>query len=342
MEQKDRDQHSDEIDLRQLFQSVGDFFNRIGNSIIAGIVAVRASTVNNKRIFIVSLALTMLLAVAYKLIFPPIYETTLLLRSSYIDVRYLQNEIDKLNKSIQEEERNALQRILKIDKAVADEIVEFELVPYLSEEEVLEIRLTKERLEDVEDLDPAMLERLARYFEYENRRMFQISVKLTDPSVVQPLEDGLVEYLKGDEFVSRRLYINRENLKSRRAKLVEESSKLDSLKSVLFENFASMAKEREGGSNNVILSDRYLTNPLEVFARDLELNNQIIEIDEQLFLEPQFEVIDGFTAVYRPINPGWLASFGIAVIAGIILAYLVIIFKAINAYLDRVEREGLA
>jgi hypothetical protein len=342
MEQKGREQNSDEIDLRQLFQSIGDFFTRIGNGILNGIVGVRKATYSNKRIFGAAILFCLMLAAAYKLLFPPLYESTLLLRSSYMDTRYLQNEIDKLNKLTEEEELGALQRTLNIDKATAEQIVELELVPYLSEEEVLEIRLTKERLEDVEDLNPAILERLARYFEYENRRMFQISVTTKDPTVFQPLEEGLVEYLKGDDFVSRRLQINRVNLMARRKKLVEETSTLDSLKDVLFENLASMAKEREGGSNNVILSDRYLTNPLEVFSRDLELNNQILQIDQQLFLEPEFEVIDGFTAVYRPINPGWLKSIAIAIAAGIILAYLVIIFKAIDAYLDKVEREGIA
>ena len=343
MEQKDRQQQSsDEIDLRQLFQSIGDFFGRIGRGLLGGVVSIRRATFSNKRIFIFCIAFTVLLAVAYKILFPPVYESTLLLRSSYMDSRYLQNEIDKLNRLTEEEELDNLQRTLSIERTVADQIIEFELVPYLSEEDVLEIRLTRERLEDVEDLDPAILDRLAQYFEFENRRMFQIAVKVKDPSIVGDLEESLVGYLKDDDFISRRLQINRENLVARRNKLLEESDKLDSLKNVLFENFASMAQQREGGSNNVILSDRYLTNPLEVFARDLELNNDILSIDQELFLEPQFEVIDGFTAVYRPINPGWALSLAIALAAGIILAYLIIMLKAINAYLDKAEREGFA
>lgn len=340
MEQKHRE-HSDEIDLRQLFQSIGNFFANIWRGILRIIVGIRRATFSNKRVFFITIIVFIGLAVLYKLLFPPIYESTLLLRSSYMDARYIQNEIDKLNKMIEEDDLIALPRTLKIDKEVAEQIVEFELVPYLSEEEVLEIRLTKERLEDIEDLNPALLERLARYFEYENRRMFQISVTVKDPLVVQELEDGLVQYLKGDDFVSRRLQINKENLIARRKKLVEESNKLDSLKNVLFENFTSMAKQRDQGSNNVILSDRYLTNPLEVFSRDLEINNQIIAIDENLFLEPQFEVIDGFTAVYQPINPGWALSMVIAIAAGIAMAYLVILLKSINSYLDKVEKEGV-
>lgn len=339
MEQKHRD-HSDEIDLKQLFQSIGSFFANIWNGIIRGIVGIRRATFSNKRIFIISLILFIGLAVVYKIISIPKYESTLLLRSSYMDARYLQNEIEKLNKMIEEEDLIALPNTLNINKEAAEQIVEFELIPYLSEEEVLEIRLTKERLEDVEDLNPALIERLAQYFEYENRRMFQISVTIKDPSVVQTLEGGLVQYLKQDDYVSRRLQINKENLIARRKKLIEESNKLDSLKDVLFENFTSMAKQRDQGSNNVILSDRFLTNPLEVFSRDLELNNQIIAINEQLFLEPQFEVIDGFTAVYQPVNPGWAKSLAYAIIAGIILAYIVIILKGINSYLDRIEREG--
>ena len=340
MEQKQRE-HSDEIDLKQLFQSIGNFFANVWNGIIKGIVSIRRATFSNKRVFAFATIVLIGLGVLYKFYFPPIYESSLLLRSGYINARYLENEIEKLNLLAEDEDYSRLASFLSINQKTAEEIIEFELVPYLTEEELIEIRLTEQTLTEIEDIDESLIQRIMGYLEIENRRLFQISVKITDPDAVTQLEEGFISFIKNDQFISRRIEINKETLKARKVKLQQESNTLDSLKNVLFENYQSMAKQRDQGSNNVILSDRYLTNPLEVFERDLALNEQILEIDKALYLESDFEVVDGFTAFYEPINWGWAKTIAIAIATGIGLAYIIIIFKSINSYLDKVEEEGV-
>ncbi|MGK7389587.1 MAG: hypothetical protein ACNS60_04525 [Candidatus Cyclobacteriaceae bacterium M2_1C_046] len=342
MEQKQREQDSDEIDVKQLFRSLGNFFENVGRGILKGIINIRRATVSNKKEFIISIIIFIILAVVYKVLFPPIYGSSLLLRSSYINARYLENEIEKLNALAEDEDLSRLASMLEIETETAEEIIEFELVPYLTEEELIEIKLTEQTLQEIEDIDDVLIQRIMGYLEVENRRLFQIYVKVKDPEAVIKLEQGFIKFIKNDDFVKRRIEIDKQTLQARKAKLIQESRTLDSLKNVLFENFQSMARQRDQGSNNVILSDRYLTNPLEVFERDLALNDQILEIEQRLFLEPNFETVDGFTAFYEPINWGWGKTMTMAIFAGIGFAYIIIILKAINSYLDKVEREEVA
>jgi hypothetical protein len=98
---------------------------------------------------------------------------------------------------------------------------------------------------------------------------------------------------------------------------------MDSLKSVLYQNYQTLGKTSRG-SNNVILSDEAMTNPLDVFKQDLELNQQILEIDEALYIQPDFEVIEGFTTFKQPESAGLLKILFISFWVSWLMGYLII------------------
>lgn len=147
----------------------------------------------------------------------------------------------------------------------------------------------------------------------------------------------MVAYLGNNPYVKNRVDANHLNLLNRKNKLLRESKKLDSLKSVIYENFQTMAKQSRQGSNNVILSDKYLTNPLEIFTEDLNLNAQILEIDRQLAIRPDFEVIDGFTTYKEPKSAGLIKVLAIAFGIAVAVGYMSIGLRNFNNYLGTLK-----
>jgi hypothetical protein len=98
------------------------------------------------------------------------------------------------------------------------------------------------------------------------------------------------------------------------------------LKNVLYNNFQSLGQTARAGSNNVILADEQLTNPLEILKQDLAINSEILFIEQQLYVSPDFEIVDGFTTFKAPQSASLalilLTSFWISILAGYLIIAL--------------------
>jgi hypothetical protein len=156
-----------------------------------------------------------------------------------------------------------------------------------------------------------------------------------NPTVVRELETALVNYLKNNEYLKKRVEITRSNMLARKQKLIGESQKLDSLKAVIYSNYQNMAAQSRQGSNNVILSDKAVTNPIEIFNQDINLYNEIQNIDRSLYLQNDFEVIDGFTVFSEPSSASPIKISAIAILIAIGLGYLLVALASFNKYLSK-------
>jgi hypothetical protein len=315
---------SDEIDLTQFFRWIGRGFARIGDSILYGLATLRNLFFENKLFFIGIIVIGLVLGGLYsELLKKKYYKSTMVLSCDYLNTQILQNTIEKLNLLSQEAEREGLAEILKIDVATAKNIQKFEFKPFVSEDDVVEMEVLREQLNNVAAEKKDLVEKVISKLEIENKNAYQVSVLVYNPDVVKPLETALVGYFKNTEYIKRRVEINQINLNSRKNKLVRESKKLDSLKRVLFDNYQTLGKTSRG-SNNVILSDEQLANPLEVFRQDLELNQELLTIEKQIYLNPDFEVVDGFTTFKEPESASLTKILVIAFLVSWAAGYLII------------------
>lgn len=327
---------NDEIDLRDVFRSIGNFFRGIGNSIIYFIASLRKIAINHKVLFASVFVLSQLLAVSYTLVLRKDYfSTSMVLKSSYLNHEVLKNTIVKFDNMCKEKERTVLAQTLKIDQEAAKNLLAFEVRPFVSQSDEIEKALLKDQLNNLLEQKKDAGARLASKLEFQNINSFEITVKVSAPEVVPNLEASFVNYIKQNDYVRKQLESNRKALLDRRAKLVRESEKIDSLKKVIFENFSKLY-DFTRGSNNVILSDKSITGPIEVIHEDLSLNAQILEIDQKLYVEPDFVVIDGFTAFRQPANLSLPMVMAVAGGVAILLSYLLIAFVKFNNYLDKV------
>lgn len=328
---------SNEIDVGQLFQSIVRGIKNLGRSMVSSIAVLRRQFLTNFIFFIVIIGLGVSSALAYSTFMSKRYYTSsMIIRCSYINMAIMKNTIDKLNLLCEEKDRKGLSEVLGIGLNVASNIRRFDAKNFVSEDDKIEIEVLRGQLNSVVENKREIVDRVIEKIEIENSQAFQINVSVFSPDIVQSMDSTLVQYFKNNGFISRRMVRNRESLLERREKLVDESKKLDSLKSILYANFQTMSKQSREGSNNVILSDKYLTDPLNVFKEDLNLNNEIRSIDDQLKLQSDFEVVDGLTTFREPANFSLPILIVSSVFYSIILGYTLLGIWSFNKHLANI------
>ena len=323
-DQKQRPHNTDEIDLAQFFRWIGKGFSNLGNSIIAGIAGLRNLFHENRLFFVGIIIIGLILGGLYsELLKKEFYKSSMVLSCDYLNTQILRNTIQKFNLLAAESTREGLQEELNLDPATARNIQRFEFKPFVSEDDVVEMEVLREQLNNVTAEKKELVEKVIDRLEIENKNAYEISVYVYDPGIVKPLEKALVDYFRGNNYIRLRIESNRKNLEARKVKLEKELRKLDSLKSAIFGNYRALA-EKGRGSNNVMVGDEGLTNPVEVFRTDLTIYEELQEVEEALYLSPDFEVVDGFTSFKEPESASTFDILAISLLLSILIGYLIL------------------
>ncbi len=329
---------SDEIDLGVLFSKIGNFFKNMGVGFMRFLALIRRIPLENKALFGSLIFVGLAIGISYSGFFKKkFYSTTMILSSEYLNKRIMDNTIEKLNLLAEEEDKKGLARVLQISDSLASNINKFEAKPFVAEAELIELEVLKEQLKSFQatNKNEKVIEQVIGRIEIENRHAFEITVSVYNPSVVKDLEMALVKYLRNNDYLKKRVDISKSNRLARKQKLLGESLKLDSLKDVIYANYQNMAAQSRQGSNNVILSDKAVTNPIEIFKEDIDLYNEIQSIDRALYLQSDFEVVDGFTEFNKPSSDGPLRISAYSILIAIGLGYVLVALFSFNKYLDK-------
>lgn len=328
---------SDEIDITQLFAKIADFFKSIGLGVIKFLALLRNTPGQNKLLFASLILLGGLIGLGYSsLLKKKFYESSMILSSDYLNKRIVDNAIDKLTLLAEEETPQGLARALHVSDTLASNIVRFDAKPFVAERELVELEVLKEQLKNAQVKSPAVIDQIIKRIEIENQHGFEFTVRTYSQTAIKPLQDALVSYFKNNDYIKRRVDIEKVNLGARKTKLLRESQKLDSLKSVIYANYRSMADQTRQGSNNVILSDKAVTNPLDVYAQDLDLYDQLLVINRKLYLQPDFEIIDGFTEFDEPASASKLRIVATGILIGFLFGYVVVALRRLDHFLSEI------
>jgi hypothetical protein len=331
-------QSPDEIDITQFFRWIGSGFKRFGNGIIQGMARFRNTFLAYRKFFFFLIGLSLVGGGIYStLVRKKHYESSMIVSSEYMNLQVLQSTFSKLNLLSMEKERKGLSEQLGIDMATAKNIIEFEVESFVSENDKIEMQILKEQLNNTIADKKDLVEKVMRQIQLNNQHSFKINIKVYDPEIVKPLEEAIVTFLRSNDYVKKRIESNESTLIARKAKLLRESVKLDSLKAVIYENFQTMAQQPREGSNNVILSDKYLADPMSVYSADLTLNNEILAIDRELQVEAYFEVVDGLTTIREPASQSTALVLIQTFLGSILLGYILIGLWRFNRYLAKLE-----
>lgn len=324
-EQKQRPANTDEIDLAQFFRWIGKGFSNMGQSIIGGIAGLRNEFYRNRVFFIGIIILGLILGALYsELLKKDYFKSTMVLSCDYLNTQILSNTIDKFNLLAEEKDREGLQRELGLDSLTAKNIQKFDFRPFVSEDDVVEMEVLKEQLNNVTGEKKELVDKVIKRLEIENKNAYEISVYVYDPEIVKPLETALVNYFKNNSYIKHRIEINQASLQQRKTKLQAELKKLDSLKVVLFKNYQAFAQKSRGSNNVVVGGEEGLTNPLDVFTTDLDMYQQLQDVEKSLYLNPDFEVVDGFTSFKEPESASLADVLAISLLLSIVIGYLIL------------------
>ena len=329
---------SDEIDLGALFSKIGNFFTDIGLGIMRFLALIRRVPLENKTLFISLIIVGVGIGFSYSnFLKKKFYATTMIISSDYLNKRILDNTIEKLNLLAGEKNKKGLATVLNISDSLAENIYKFETKPFIKETDLIELEVLKEQLKNLQadKKNDKVVEQVINRIEIENRHAFEITVKVYSPSVVKELQVALINHFKNNEYIKKRVEITETNLLARKKKLSRESQKLDSLKAVIYANYKNMADQARQGSNNVILSDKAVTNPIEVYNQDIGIYRESQDIDRQLYLHADFEIVDGFTQFSEPASAGKIKITVIAILIAIGLGYLIVALFQFNKYLAK-------
>jgi hypothetical protein len=336
MDSQKPDTKSDEIDLGQLFARVGDFFVRLWMGFMRLLAVVRRTPFENKLSF--SLIILGSVAVGSAFTFfvrKNYYESKMILSSDYLNKRLAESAVDKLDVLAKERTKKGLARTLGIADTLANNIVSFGVKPFVEEKDVVELEVLKEQLRSVQPnaKNQEVIQEVIDRIEIENRHAFEITVRTLNPSVIGNLQEAIVGYFERNPYIKKRIEINRQNLKEKKDKLERDIKKLDSLKFVIYENYKNMA-EQNRGSNNVILSDKAVSDPIQIYSKDTDIYKEYQEVSEDLFLQKDFEVVEGFTVFSEPASPSIITMLIYSIFIGIIVAYADVALRTFNKYLS--------
>jgi hypothetical protein len=339
--QKQENQHSSEMDLGQLFSRFGDALVSFGHWTMRSIAEIRKVTLKYKALFIVLIVISIGIGVAYSKYYKKkFFESSMILSSEYMNKRIVENSLKKLNILAGEESKSGLAKALGISDSVAQNIVYFEGKTFVEEKEVVELQVLKEQLKNskLELENPKVIDDVIKRLEVENRHAFEFTVRLYRPEDFKLLEKGLVHYFKSNEYILKRLKINKSNLIGLRAKLQGDANKLDSLKSVMYDNFKNMAQPDRRGSNNVIL-DQPITNPIDIYSMGLRIYEELQETDKKIFLESDFEIVTGFTEMNVPASATTSQIAITSMLIGVLISYIIIALISFNIYLNKFDQD---
>jgi hypothetical protein len=315
---------SAEIDVAQVFRWIGNGIRNFANHTVNSIARLRQIFFENKIYFaIVILSGLVMGGLYYRVLSKKYYKSTMILSCDYLNRQIVENTVNKLTLLCEEEAREGLAQELKLDPATAMNIRRFETKSFISETDIVELEILKEQLGNVGGEKKDLVKKVISKIEIENKSAFQISVLIYNPDIIKDLDSAMVNYFKNSPYVKKRIEINRANLVAKQKKLIRESKKLDSLKDVLYRNLAAIADQSKQGSNNVILNDKVLADPMNIYNEDIYFYNELQAINTKIYIQPDFEVIDGFTAFKEPESAGLftilIAAFIVSWVSGYII-----------------------
>jgi hypothetical protein len=251
------------------------------------------------------------------------YKSSMVLSCDYLNTEILKNTIAKFNLLAAEKGGAGLRDELKVDSTTATNVQKFEFKSFVSEDDIVEMEVLREQLNNVTGEKRELVEKVIDRLEIENKNAYEISVFVYDPGAVKPLEKALVEYFMNNEYIRLRMESRNKNLQARKAKLQKDLRKLDSLKNAIYANYQALA-EKGRGSNNVLVGDEGITNPIEVYRTDLTIHEELQEVEEELYLSPDFEVVEGFTSFRQPENASLFNVMAVSLLLSLLVGYLIL------------------
>ncbi len=267
-----------------------------------------SSIQRNFRVLFLITILGFIAGILHYFLSTPIYDTSLIASSKVLTNVRIENLIRVLDKLVKEGNDNQLAKKLNISHSLANNIKSIEAKSIINEDDLVLGDKTKERDDNV----------------------FEITLSTDNNKQLDSLQVGILYYLQNNDFVQKRITIQKQNLETMRERVKEEVAKLDSLR------FSVNKLLAKGVGNN---STMLLTDPASVNKDIMALYERELNINSELLLINDIQVIQDFTQFEKPVSPKLLSSVAASTASAITLGIILIIILELRRGLRRLKIE---
>ncbi len=221
---------------------------------------------------------------------PKVYISKMILSSDILTESYSDRITESLDNLIKEQNYKALAVRLGVKEAGAEKIKK------------IEIESVKEDSKNDKQVEASI---------------FIITVEITDKEILHNLQEGIINYLRNNEFVKIRVRQREFFYKSMIEKIGIEIKSLDSLKKRLFQGQPIYSKSAE----------MLLIDPTSIYSKIVEFNQQQISYKNNLELVNSIQLVEGFTVFEKPAKPHKLILAIGGFFAGLFVSLLIIAIR---------------
>ena len=292
MSKTDNNHPNEEVDLGQLFKMIGNAFNRLFQLIASffkqsffAFVWLVFFIKKRLVILVISAFAGVMLGFTLEAFSPPTYKSTISLKQNYATGENLYGSINYYNGLLNDEDYKILGDLLGLTEAGSQQIVEFEITPVITDNDLL---IMYDRY--IADLDSLTASQLV-YKEYvkniaDYKHPFQqISIKSKTRGNFNNVFSKIVDNIKTNSFFVNEQAKDLLELQQAKAALEKSLVQSDSLqntyKRVLEQQMDSKTSAEIGitfeGNN-----DREITREYDLYKNDILLRREIVEIERRL------------------------------------------------------------
>jgi len=166
---------------------------------------------------------------------------------------------------------------------------------------------------------------ILQVFTPQNPNGFTIDAIVTDNSVLDSLQKGIVLGFENSEYIKERLFLKRQSLQELIEKTTTEIQKLDSTKRIMERIIAG----KQNTSSSLIVDGSSINRQL------IEMNEKLVSFKESLRFTDAVQVFQNFSKFKLPVGPNLFVWLFLGLVFFVGLAYVFALVNSIQAKLRR-------
>ncbi len=231
------------------------------------------------------------LGYAYASLAPKVYESKMMISSDILTESYSEKIFETLQNLVEEKNYVVLANKLSLDEETV-------------------ATMEKIRIESALQDKPAS---------EEAKKFFLITVELSNPSVLPDFQNGILSFLRQNDFVKMRDEQKKKSFEELIAKTQTEIESLEDFKSNVFKG--DFFKDNKG---------TVMFDPTQVNSKIVELTRQKGEYEEEFLEANSVQLVEAFTQFDKPVWPKKSVSLAAGATLGLFLVGIMIAFKSIR------------
>ncbi|QFZ54442.1 hypothetical protein FEZ18_06350 [Oceanihabitans sp. IOP_32] len=284
---------SDEVDLGQLFKLIGNGFNRffkfIG-SIFKSIFLAFVWLVFFIKKHLVKLAIAAVIGIILGVVLDqtsdPVYKSYITVKQNYDTGENLNSAINYYNDLVKQKDLNTLEAVLGINQEELAAIIDFEMKSVTSENEKL-----VEYDAYLKTIDTALVknidfETFSRQYKTYNHKYQQIAIKAKQRNSFNALFSKIIENINTNPYLKREQEKDLQALQNQALAISKSLVKSDTLLSVYQKAILKSAEFDNNFQGKITVIDNEekfsSTKDFELYNKDLELREQLVEIEREI------------------------------------------------------------